>query len=376
MIVVIEMNAVAKQEVVEDTARIGELSADTNVMTHHASELPARFKQSHRSLLAAENLNIWEQKLFGLLLKKLATVPEDEDLRGMAFKFKTSVIASSFKTESKNVYQYLKPACIALVGRQMGIYDDENEKFNFITLFNEAEYDKGVLTLYPHYKFVHELRDYAAKGYALINSETHDDIRDQYALRLYKILSRFKKPPYKLKNFTIRELQVMFGILDQEGRVIGPSSLASASNFVKRVILKSITYLSTHRLAKKELSFSVGNEGDLGVDITRHGNRYHSVSFLNTWDKEILMHHNKDLTEEEWRQVVVELETKRKLDGIRSFEEHDYQMLYMAYTVLGKEDRAQQVLDAMDVSKAETMDNTKISTEDLDNFLQSVENTY
>ncbi len=90
---------------------------------------------------------VLENKITYLAMLKIQDREYEREPDGIYVEIKASEIKEAVKGNSGSFYEALKSAANSMTGNNMGIVDDEGQRFTFITLINKASYADGIFTV-------------------------------------------------------------------------------------------------------------------------------------------------------------------------------------------------------------------------------------
>lgn len=310
------------------------------------NNLPKHIKQGHKLVFSRKDLSQREADLFALMMAQMKsgdwvnTTPQ--------YTFTASQLSEWLNIDSKHVGSILSPAAERLSSYKIGIKvenEDGDEDFDYKPLFKRIRYKKGLLTMVPNDMLESEYIEYR-QGFALITTKTYLDIKQEYAKRLYEILSRFKKDGYEMHFIKIEELKGLFGLLDEKGKLKkNKASFANNGVFMKRCIRDSIGKLSNHPIARKEFLFLKSENNEVGYELRTQGKKISEIKFLVRWvDKGTV----EELNTHDALKVVKELISKQ-VTSKQKLSPAELTQLMLAYRYLGQDEEADRVEKALQV---------------------------
>ena len=246
------------------------------------------FKKSHRLVFSQLSLSAIEQDILVLFLTKLSKAKWEDfsDENGCLipgsvpeYAFTADVLARWLNKEKRALFATLHKPASRLIRKTIGIRDDANKRFVFLTLFTKISYENGTLTLKPNEELFKEIF-VVSKGHAQIPHNEFRSIESEHAKRLFTIFCRFREKG-ELQDQSINDLHAMFGLLNEKGE-LNKSSYAKTSMLIKRIIEPAI-----HEIAEKvpDLSFSVCplDEKRLGYSLIKTNKRIIGIYFRYSW---------------------------------------------------------------------------------------------
>ncbi|WP_276755729.1 replication initiation protein [Pseudoalteromonas marina] len=313
------------------------------------SNLPKHIKQGHKLVFSRKDLSQREADLFALMMAQMKD--SDWEKSTPQYTYTASQLSEWLNISSKHVGSILSPAAERLASYKIGIKVEGTSgdfEFDYKPLFKNIKYKRGVLTMVPNDMLESEYIEYK-QGFALITTRTYLDIKQEYAKRLYEILSRFKKDGYEMHYIAIEELKGLFGLLDESGRLKkNKSSFKNNGVFMKRCVRDSIEILREHPIARKEFLFLESENNDIGYELKTQGKKISEIKFLIRWL-------NKGTTEElnthDALNTVKELISKQLIQK-EKLSPAELTQLMFAYRYLGQDDEANKVEKALNRSMA------------------------
>lgn len=308
------------------------------------SNLPKHIKQGHKLVFSRKDLSQREADLFALMMAQMKD--SDWEKSTPQYNFTASQLSEWLNINSKHVGSILSPAAERLSSYKIGIKVEGSTgdlEFDYKPLFKNIRYKKGVLTMVPNDMLESDYIEYK-QGFALITTKTYLDIKQEYAKRLYEILSRFKKGGYEVHYIYIDELKGLFGLLDESGRLKkNKSSFKNNGVFMKRCIRDSIEILRDHPIAQKEFLFLESDSNEMGYELKTQGKRISQIKFLIRWL-------NKGTTEElnthEALKTIKELISKQLIQKEKLSTEELTKLMF-SYQYLGQDEEAKKVKKAL-----------------------------
>lgn len=319
-----------------------------NINPISRSNLPKHIKQGHKLVFSRKDLSQREADLFALMMAQMKDT--DWGKSTPQYTYTASQLSEWLNISSKHVGSILSPAAERLASYKIGIKVEGTSRdfeFDYKPLFKNIKYKKGVLTMVPNDMLESEYIEYK-QGFALITTKTYLDIKQEYAKRLYEILSRFKKDGYEMYFITIDELKGLFGLLDESGKLKkNKSSFKNNGVFMKRCIRDSIKILRDHPIARKEFLFLESDTKEVGYELKTQGKKISEIKFLIRWL-------NRGTTEElnthDALNTVKQLISKQLIKK-EKLSPSELTQLMFAYRYLGQDEEANKVEKALNTNK-------------------------
>ena len=143
------------------------------------------YKKSNIIIGAKYKSTIYENKLLAAALYSLQNAATDKNGDIVAV-----MPASQLKEifgKGNSIYSHLKPVAASLIGRSIGIEDDEKKEFHYMTIVTDAEYKDGVCTITFNKKLKEKLLQIQNK-FTLLSLPVMMDMTSVYSFRLYELL--------------------------------------------------------------------------------------------------------------------------------------------------------------------------------------------
>ena len=166
--------------------------------------------------------SITEQKITFLAMMKIQQGDYQVKRDGIYVSLEASTIKSFMNTPRGDFYGNLKQIAKIMMGNMIGVVDDKEKRFEFITLINKAKYEDGIFSL----RFPLELKNNLVAVNRNFTNLPRDIVRDMkcvYSFPLYQLLkSRCFYPAYysgaknNVFSFTISlaELKLDLGVVN------------------------------------------------------------------------------------------------------------------------------------------------------------------
>ena len=259
------------------------------VLTETTKQLPNLFfKKSHELVFGKMNLSAVELDIMALFLSRLSKEQwkwySDAKEQGLSapppnYSFNSEVLAEWFHTDKKQLYALLKKPTYRLMGNVVGVALESKQKFKYMSLFSTALYEDGCLTLTPN----GDLMDVylgVSNGYSKITHGVFRQLKSEHSKRLYSLLSRFKDSNSgRLPRQSIESLHGIFGILDEQGKII-KKSYARVDRFLDVHIVESIKDISEK---DPNINFNLDESGSFGFRKIRKNRKITHIEFLFEW---------------------------------------------------------------------------------------------
>lgn len=320
------------------------------------NNLPKHIKKGHKIVFSRQDLSPREADLFALMMAQMKSA--DWENTTPQYKFTAHQLSEWLNIDSKHVGSILRPVAERLSSYTIGIKVEKSvggneDAFNYKALFKNIRYENRELIMVPNDMLESEYIEYK-QGFALITTKTYLDIKQEYAKRLYEILSRFKKDGYEMHYIQIEELKGLFGLLDERGNLKkAKGSFKNNGVFMERCIRSSIEKLRSNPITRKEFLFLESDNKELGYELKRQGNRISEIKFLVRWlDKGTL----EELNNHDALKTIRELEVKR-ITKKQKLSIPELTSLMMAYRQVGNEEQAAKIEKALTIAEQENIEN-------------------
>ena len=183
---------------------------------------------------------------------------------------------------SKQLYPTLRPVAERLSTKTVGLVNNDDQSFDFISLFSRIQYKNGRLTIVPNVELISAYVDYS-QGHAQIDHRVFRRLKNEYAKRLYTFFSRFKDEKTILHPQSIEKLHAMMGLLDSDGKLTS-KSYNQNKFFLERCIRRPLHEMMSCDILKEELSILVDEEtGNFGFKPIKKGKKIIALKFLFSW---------------------------------------------------------------------------------------------
>lgn len=144
------------------------------------------YKKSNIIIGAKYKSTIYENKLFAAALYKLQNSALDDKNDDITVSMTGAELKKIFN-KGNSIYSHLKPTAKALVGRSIGIEDDEKKEFHYMSIVTDADYAKGVFTITFNKKIKSKVYQLQNK-FTLLSLPVMMDFKSVYSFRLYELL--------------------------------------------------------------------------------------------------------------------------------------------------------------------------------------------
>ncbi len=144
------------------------------------------YQKSNIIIGAKYKSTIYENKLFAAALYKLQNTVLDDKNDDITVSMAGAELKKIFN-KGNSIYSHLRPTAKALVGRSIGIEDDEKKEFHYMSIVTDADYVKGVFTITFNKKVKSKVYQLQNK-FTLLSLPVMMDFKSVYSFRLYELL--------------------------------------------------------------------------------------------------------------------------------------------------------------------------------------------
>ena len=269
------------------------MNDDQRVIAVNSSDMRQTFRQSHDFIFQSQNYTSTEEVIISLLCSRENVINIDDlsldnavNVVPNAYLFETDVLTTIFNTSAKNLYSLLHSATKNLMKTHTTIGTD-GKTFEHENLFTRCVYDANGLFMVPSQAFYDRLF-LSKSGFAVIDQRAFLDVKsNQHAMRLFRILSRFKGNA-KLFPIEIKKLKTLFGVYDDKGNVL-KKSYTTTSIFLSKIIVPALEVLSSSNVMNHKIKFLKDPDNPsspAGLKKIMKGNKVHAIEFLYEWFEE------------------------------------------------------------------------------------------
>ncbi|PMH44885.1 RepB family plasmid replication initiator protein [Vibrio sp. 10N.286.49.B3] len=332
--------------------------------------LPKHIKKGHKLVFSRQDLSSREADLFALMIANMT--PTDWVDQSPVYQFASHNLSKWLDLDSKHIGTILRPAAKRLNSREVGVESKSANgdiEFQYEGLFKHISYKKGVLTMIPNDMLRSEYIEYN-QGFALINTKNFLELKREYSKRLYELLSRFKDSGTHIGTRSIEELQGLFGLLTESGKLKSDkTSFRNNGVFLQRCIRDSIQELMEHPQTSKELVFFEGSSGAIGYEPVKNGRTIVALEFKVRWisKKNPIV----ELNTQDAMQVVRELENQR-ITKNKELTIEELTQLKFAYEQLGTLEKVALIEASIEKRKNKNVVIEQVNQE-VEDFLASIE---
>ncbi len=144
-----------------------------------------KFKKSNIIIGAKYKSTIYENRLLAAALYNLQNAATNEN--GDLVARMTAAQLKELFGRGESVYSHLKPVAASLIGRSIGIEDDDKKEFHYMTIITDAEYKDGVCTITFNKNLKKRLLQIERK-FTYLSLPVMMDFISVYSFRLYELL--------------------------------------------------------------------------------------------------------------------------------------------------------------------------------------------
>ena len=174
-----------------------------------------------------------ENKITYIAMLKIQNKDYEEQDDGIYVSLTASELREQLKNTSGSFYSSLKSVANEMTGNNMGIADDENERFEFITLINKATYENGILTI----RFANDLKSNLInikKNFTNLPAEVVLEFKNKYSFPLYQLLKSQCYYPASYKGARDNVFAVTIGLSELK---LDMGVVNSQIDVVKKILL-------------------------------------------------------------------------------------------------------------------------------------------
>ena len=174
-----------------------------------------------------------ENKITYIAMLKIQNKDYEEQDDGIYVSLTASELREQLKNTSGSFYSSLKSVANEMTGNNMGIADDENERFEFITLINKATYENGILTI----RFANDLKSNLInikKNFTNLPAEVVLKFKNKYSFPLYQLLKSQCYYPASYKGARDNVFAVTIGLSELK---LDMGVVNSQIDVVKKILL-------------------------------------------------------------------------------------------------------------------------------------------
>lgn len=144
------------------------------------------YKKANIIIGAKYKSTIYENKLLAAALYSLQNSTTFDQNGDIVAVMPAAQLKAIFG-KGDSIYSHLKPVAASLIGRSIGIEDDQKKEFHYMTIVTDAEYKDGVCTITFNKKLKDRLLQIQNK-FTLLSLPTMMNMTSVYSFRLYELL--------------------------------------------------------------------------------------------------------------------------------------------------------------------------------------------
>ena len=144
------------------------------------------YQKSNIIIGAKYKSTIYENKLFAAALYKLQNTVLDDKYDDVTVTMTGAELKKIFN-KGNSIYAHLKPTAKALVGRTIGVEDDEKKEFYYMNIVTDAQYSKGIFTITFNKNVKSKVYQLQNK-FTLLSLPIMMNMKSVYSFRLYELL--------------------------------------------------------------------------------------------------------------------------------------------------------------------------------------------
>lgn len=317
---------------------------------------PQNMRKSHDMLFSDLVMSRLEMDLFAMLLATAMDDPRAQEVRRLIvddqlnkkggeesyelmYKFSTEAIVSWLNIEKDSVRGTMRQLAQKIMSRPIGMhrYKPKEDGFCYISPFRKIEWHRGILSIIITGEALALMLD-ITRGYGNVNLPAYFALKSVYAKRLYEMLSRFKRDS-KLNRIPIDTMRHYLGVMvpDPKGKPKPKATYAITANFIRDCIREPLKTIAMQCSNELVLTADPDNDNNIGFKLIKRGNSVVAIEFLYRW---ILEDDKRDA-----KQEIIRLE-HRRMNGY-SLDIKEMQLLEECYRIVGEEDRANKIAEAI-----------------------------
>lgn len=176
-----------------------------------------------------------ENKITYIAMLKLQENDYREEADGLYVEMAAQELKEEIGARSGSFYSAIKDVANALTGNNIGIVDDENQTFVYLTLINKAEYSNGKFTV----RFAAEAKKNVLnikENFTLLPKNIAMSLRKPYSFPLYQLLKRYCYYPAYHKGERNNCFKVSIGLAELK---LDIGVVNANSTEVKRMLSKT-----------------------------------------------------------------------------------------------------------------------------------------
>ena len=283
---------------------------NTTMITVGIDSMNPKFRQSHDFVFSPQSYSSTEEMIIALLCSRenVHQIQDDMPVEEMvrfkpkAYLFKTEILESWFETEQKNLYSRLQVATKNLM-QTLTTVGEDGKTFQHENFFTKCVFNAEGLYMLPSQSFYDRIF-LSKNGFAEIDQPSFVSLKsNHHAMRLFRLLSRFKNGKNKVYKIEIEKLKQLFGIYDENFEVQKKSYVVT-STFLSKIINPAIKSLVDSNLVSHRLKFHYADDDikkrHLGIKKHTHRGKLTHIEFLYEWfAEEALTEHSFNYSKKE-----------------------------------------------------------------------------
>lgn len=294
----------------------------------------------------AKQLTTIEMDIFSLMLSKMSStswINDDGNELAPAFSFTSKELCEYFCVTSNQLSSFLKKPSKRLAERTFA-FEGEKGDFSYTSLLTKIEYTRGTLLIKPNpelrqqYLIRSEDNDKKGAGFAKINNLVFRSLRNPNEKRVFEFLSRFQCSSYEWNYILVKKLQMMFGVLDKDGKPILKSYIAP-SQFIMKIIKPALIGISKYEESKALFTLEMGRNGEVGYDL-KEGKDGKKLKFLIKWHVKI----SEDDVEKQFENLNKYFEAYKLESSINVNSEKSQTLYDLLLSVLGDLNMSNEII--------------------------------
>ena len=183
------------------------------------------YSKSNYLISAKYKSSIYENKILAIALAHFKQATQESENAPYILSMSAKQIHDIIGGSSSNVYHQLKSVAEEMTGRVIGVTDDENKRFEYISIITKSTYENGVFTIYFNSDFEKYYKRLEQRGkFTILNLPTMMAFKSGYSFRLYELLKSIayngrKSIQQNLDNsweitFNLSELKFELGVVN------------------------------------------------------------------------------------------------------------------------------------------------------------------
>ena len=147
------------------------------------------YSKSNYLISAKYKSSIYENKILAIALAHFKQATQESENAPYVLSMSAKQIHEIIGGSSSNVYHQLKSVAEEMTGRVIGVTDDENKRFEYISIITKSTYENGIFTIYFNSDFEKYYKRLEQRGkFTIFNLPIMMAFRSGYSFRLYELL--------------------------------------------------------------------------------------------------------------------------------------------------------------------------------------------